>query len=60
MSCVATNASHIRKGHGQAMRTRIRHLCMNLFKREASSMSLAKKRRQAARNEDYRAKVIFS
>ena len=54
------DASRIRKGHGPAIMTSIRHLCMNLFEREASSMSLAKKRRKAAWNDDYRAKVIFS
>lgn len=54
------DASRIRKGHGPAIMTSIRHLCMNLFEREASSMSLAKKRRKAAWNDNYRAKVIFS
>ena len=54
------DASRIRKGHGPAIMTSIRHLCMNLFERESSSMSLAKKRRKAAWNDDCRAKVIFS
>ena len=54
------DTSRIRKGHGPAIMTSIRHLCMNLFEREASSMSLAKKRRKAAWNDDYRAKAIFS
>lgn len=54
------DASRIRKGNGPAMMTTIRHLCMNLFEREPSAMSLAKKRRKAAWNDDYRAKVIFS
>ena len=54
------DASRIRKGHGPAIMTSIRQLCMNLFEREASAMSLAKKRRKAAWNDDYRAKVIFS
>ncbi|MCP4410377.1 MAG: ISAs1 family transposase [Gammaproteobacteria bacterium] len=54
------DASRIRKGNGPAIMTSIRHLCMNLFERETSSMSLAKKRRKAAWNDDYRAKVIFS
>ena len=54
------DASRIRKGNGPAIMTSIRQLCMNLFEREASSMSLAKKRRKAAWNDDYRAKVIFS
>jgi predicted transposase YbfD/YdcC len=54
------DASRIRKGNGPAIMTSIRHLCMNLFESEVSSMSLAKKRRKAAWNNDYRAKVIFS
>jgi predicted transposase YbfD/YdcC len=54
------DASRIRKGQGPAIMTSIRHLCMNLFERGASFMSLAKKRRKAAWNDDYRAKVIFS
>lgn len=54
------DASRIRKGNAPAIMTSIRHLCMNLFEREASSMSLAKKRRKAAWSDDYRAKVIFS
>ncbi len=54
------DASRIRKDNGPAIMTSIRHLCMNLFETEASSLSLAKKRRKAAWNDDYRAKVIFS
>jgi predicted transposase YbfD/YdcC len=54
------DASRIRKCHGPAMMMGIRHLCMNLFERKASPMSLAKKRRKAARNDDYRAMVILS
>ncbi|MCP5018021.1 MAG: ISAs1 family transposase, partial [Ketobacter sp.] len=54
------DASRIRKGNSPAIMTSIRHLCMNLFECENSSMSLAKKRRKAAWSDDYRAKVIFS
>jgi predicted transposase YbfD/YdcC len=54
------DASRIRKSNGPAMMTTIRHLCMNLFEREPSAMSLAKKRRKDAWNDDYRAKVIYS
>ena len=54
------DASRIRKGNGPAIMTTVRHLCLNLFEREPSTMSLAKKRRKAAWNDDYRAKVIFS
>jgi len=32
---------------------------MNLFEQEPSSLSLTKKRRKAAWNDDYRAKVVF-
>lgn len=54
------DASRIRRGNGPAIMTTLRHLCVNLFDREASSLSLAKKRRKAAWNDEYRAKVIFS
>jgi predicted transposase YbfD/YdcC len=54
------DASRIRKGHGPAIMTTIRHLCMNLFEQEPTAMSLAKKRRKASWCDDYRAKVIFS
>lgn len=54
------DASRIRKGNGPAIMTTVRHLCVNLFDREPSPMSLAKKRRKAAWNDDYRAKVLFS
>lgn len=54
------DASGIRKGNGAAIMTSIRHLCMNLFEGEASSMSFAKKRHKAAWSDGYRAKVIFS
>jgi predicted transposase YbfD/YdcC len=53
------DASRIRKGHAPAIMTSVRHLCMNLFEQEGSSLSLAKKRRKAAWNDDYRAKVVF-
>jgi len=54
------DASRIRKGHAATIMTSIRHLCMNLFQQESSSLSLAKKRRKAAWNDRYRAKVVFS
>jgi predicted transposase YbfD/YdcC len=53
------DASRIRKGNAPAIMTSIRHLCMNLFEQQPSSLSLAKKRRKAAWNDDYRAKVVF-
>lgn len=53
------DASRIRKGHAPAIMTAIRHLCMNLFEQEPSKLRLSQKRRKAAWNDDYRAKVIF-
>ncbi len=52
-------ASRIRKGNAPAIMTSIRHLCMNLFEQEPSSLRLSKKRRKAAWNDDFRAKVVF-
>lgn len=54
------DASRIKKGDAAAIMTSIRHLCMNLFEREPSKISLAKKRLKAAWSDNYRAKVIFS
>lgn len=54
------DASRIRKGNAPAIMTSIRHFCLNLFEREPSSLSLPKKRRKAAWNDDYRAKVVFT
>jgi len=53
------DASRIRKGNAPAIMTAIRHLCMNLFEQEPSKRRLSQKRREAAWNDDYRAKVIF-
>lgn len=53
------DASRIRKGQAPAIMTSLRHLCMNLFEHEGSKLSLTKKRRKAAWNDDYRAKVVF-
>lgn len=54
------DACRIRKGNGPAIMTCIKQLCVNLFQAEKSSLSMAKKKRKAAWNDDYRAKVIFS
>jgi predicted transposase YbfD/YdcC len=54
------DASRIRKGNAPAIMTAIRHLCMNLFEQEPSKRRLSQKRREAAWNDDYRAKVIFA
>lgn len=48
------------KGNAATIMTSIRHLCLNLFQQESSSLSLAKKKRKAAWNDAYRAKVMFS
>ncbi len=53
------DASRIRKGNAPAIMTSIRHLCMNLFEQEPSLLGLSRKRRKAAWNDDYRAKVVF-
>jgi len=53
------DASRIRKGNAPAIMTSIRHLCMNLFESEASSMSLAKKRRKAAWTDDSAPRSYF-
>jgi len=53
------DASRIRTGHAPAILTSICHLCMNLFEQEPSKLRLAQKRRKAAWNDDYRAKVVF-
>ena len=53
------DASRIRKGNPPAIMTTIRHLCMNLFEREPSSLRLSQKRRKAAWNDNYRAKILF-
>ncbi len=54
------DASRIRKDNGPAIMTSMRHLSLNLFEREPSSLSMAKKRRKAAWSDDYRAKVLFA
>ena len=53
------DASRIRKGNAPAIMTTIRHLSMNLFEQEPSNLRLSQKRRKAAWNDDYRAKVVF-
>ena len=57
---LSEDASRIRKGNGPAMMTCIRHLCVNLFEREGSGLSLPKKQNKAAWEDDYRAKVLFA
>lgn len=56
---LSEDASRIRKGNGPAMMTCIRHLCVNLFEREGSKLSLPKKQNKAAWEDDFRTKVLF-
>lgn len=53
------DASRIRKGNAPAIMTAIRHLALNLLEHEPSKLRLSQKRRKAAWNDDYRAKVVF-
>ena len=53
------DACTIRKGNRPAIMTTIKQLCLNLFEQESSKLSLAKKRRKAAWNDSFRAKVMF-
>lgn len=52
--------SRIKKGNGAAIMTSIKHICLNLFEQEGSSISMAKKRRKAAWSDKFRSKVLFS
>lgn len=52
------DASRIRKGFASA--TGIRYLCLNLFQKEGSKISLNKKRMTAAWDDDFRCKVLFA
>jgi hypothetical protein len=42
------------------MMTSNRHLVLNLFQKEPSKLSIAKKRKMAAWNGDFRGKVLFA
>jgi predicted transposase YbfD/YdcC len=54
------DASRIRKGFAPAIMTSLRHLCLNLFQREGSNISLPQKRLQAGWNDDFRGKVLLA
>lgn len=54
------DASRIRKGNAPCIMTSIRHLVLNLFQKEASKLSLPKKRKMAAWDGEFRAKVLFA
>ena len=53
------DASRILKGNAPGIMTSIRHLVLNLFQKEPSKLSLAKKRKMAAWDSDFRCKVLF-
>ena len=53
------DASRIRKGSAPGIMTSIRHLVLNLFKKEPSKLSLAKKRKLAAWHGHFRHNVLF-
>jgi hypothetical protein len=40
--------------------TSLRHLCINLFEQDPSSLGRAKKRRKAGWSDTYRAKIVFA
>lgn len=54
------DASRIRKENAPCIMTSIRHIALNLFQCEPSKLSLAKKRRLAAWDSNFRAKVLFA
>ncbi|MDD5037267.1 MAG: ISAs1 family transposase, partial [Methylococcaceae bacterium] len=51
--------SRIRKGHAPAIMTAIRHLCVNLFQKMPSKLSLKQKRLKAGWDDDFRSKVLL-
>ena len=52
------DASRIRKGNAAAIMTTIRHLCLNLFQKESSKLSIKRKRLKAAWDDDFRYNVL--
>ncbi|MGZ8236467.1 MAG: ISAs1 family transposase [Methylobacter sp.] len=54
------DASRILKGNAPSIMTSIRHLVLNLFQKEPSKLSLAKKRKMAAWDGDFRGNVLFA
>jgi predicted transposase YbfD/YdcC len=54
------DASRIRKGEGAAIMTTIRHICLNLFQKEPSKLSLKRKQKTAAWDDSFRSKVLFA
>lgn len=53
------DANRIRQGNAPTIMTIIRHLCMGLIDADTTHTSLAKKRRKAGWNDNYRAKLVF-
>lgn len=51
--------SRIRTGHAPAIMSTLRHICMNLLKKESSKLSIKQKRLNAAWNDKFRLKVLF-
>ncbi len=54
------DASRIRKGNAAAIMTTIRHLCLNLFQKESSKLSIKRKRLKAAWDDDFRYNVLLA
>lgn len=54
------DTSRIKHDNGTGVLTTIRHICMNLFEREPSKLSMAKKKRKASWSDSFRANLIFS
>jgi predicted transposase YbfD/YdcC len=53
------DANRIRRGNAPTIMTTIRHLCLGLCDADSSRGSLAKKRRKASWNDNYRANLVF-
>jgi len=51
--------SRIRKGNAPAIMTTIRHICLNLFQKQRSKLSIKKQRYKSSLNDDFRAKILF-
>lgn len=51
--------SRIRTGHAPACMSTLRHICLNLLQKEASKLSIKKKRLKAAWNNNFCYKVLF-
>jgi len=54
------DVSRIRKGSAPAIMTTIRHLCLNLFQKEPSKLSIKRKRLKAAWDDNFRCNILFA